>query len=145
MSVRLVLRPLFEAELPADFGEVIKNKLTGREVRTGEEIEVELLGKPLRFKVLLAEPSPLKVGRNTKVEFSTGVAEVLDFEFDEPVREVVPFDGGFVIVLSGKVLILNHTGQKIYSDEFEELNGVRVSKGTVVIIHDGNKIRLVKP
>jgi hypothetical protein len=61
------------------------------------------------------------------------------------VREVIPFEKGFVVVLASKVLILNHNGQKIYSDEFEELNGVRVSKGTVVIIHGGSKIRLVKP
>ncbi|NJE01301.1 ATPase [Thermococcus sp. JdF3] len=143
--MRLVLRPLFEAELPADFGDVIKNKLAGREVRTGEEIEVELLGKFLRFKVVLAEPSPLKVGRNTRVEFSQGEVEVVDFEFDGPVSEVIPFEKGFVIAFEREVLIMNHNGQKIYSDEFEKLNGVRVSKETVVIIHDGNKIRLVKP
>lgn len=143
--MRLVLRPLFEAELPADFSEVIRSKLMGTEVRTGEEIEVDLLGKPLRFKVLLAEPSPLKVRRNTRIDFSTGSAEVVDFEFDEPVSEVIPFDKGFVVVLGRKVLILNHTGQKIYSDEFDDLKGVRVSKGTVVIIHGGSKIRLVKP
>ncbi|AFL95871.1 cell division protein containing CDC48 domain 3 [Thermococcus cleftensis] len=143
--MRVVMKPLFDAELPPGFEEILKDKLMGRELRTGEEVEVELLGKPLPFKVLLAEPSPLKVGRGTKIELSRGDVEVLDFEFDEAVKEVVPFDGGFVVVLGRKVLILNHTGQKIYSDEFEELNGVRVSKGTVVIIHDGNKIRLVKP
>jgi len=143
--MRIVLRPLFEAELPADFSEVIKGKLMGEEIRTGEEIEVELLGKSLRFKVVLAEPSPLKVGRGTKIEFSQGEVEVVDFEFDESVRDAIPFEKGFVVVLASKVLILNHNGQKIYSDEFEELNGVRVSKGTVVIIHGGSKIRLVKP
>ncbi|WP_258084035.1 DUF6849 domain-containing protein [Thermococcus thermotolerans] len=143
--MRVVLRPLFEAELPADFEEVIRSKLMGIEVRTGEDIEVNLLGKPLRFKVLLAEPSPLKVKGNTRIEFSRGGIEVVDFEFDEPVREVIPFEGGFVVVLERKVLILNHNGQKIYSDEFDDLKGVRASKGTVVIIHGGSKIRLVKP
>jgi len=143
--MRAVLKPLFEAELPADFSEVIKGKLMGKELRTGEEIEVELLGKSLRFKVVLAEPSPLKVNRSTRIEFSQGEVEVVDFEFDESVREVIPFEKGFVVVLASKVLILNQDGQKIYSDEFEELNGVRVSKGTVVIIHGGSKIRLVKP
>ncbi|NJE10689.1 ATPase [Thermococcus sp. MAR1] len=143
--MRLVLKPLFEAELPADFSEVIKSKLMGEELRTGEEIEVELLGKPLRFEVVLAEPSPLKVRRNTRIEFSHGEVEVIDFEFDEPVKEVIPFDGGFVVVLERKVLILNQDGQKIYSDEFENLNKVRVSKGRVVIIHGERKIRLVKP
>ncbi len=143
--MRIVLKPLFDAELPPDFSEVIKSKLRGREVRTGEEVEVEILGKPLCFKVVLAEPSPLKVGNETRIEFSSGEIEVLDFEFEGPVREVLPFEKGFVVVLNDKVLILNHDGQKIYSDEFEELNEVKVSKGTVVIIHDKNKLRLVKP
>ncbi len=143
--MRVVLKPLFEADLPPDFSEVIKNKLIGKEVRTGEEISVELLGKPLRFKVVLAEPSPLKVGKETRVEFSHGEIEVLDFEFDEPVKEVLPFEKGFVVVLNKEVLILNHDGQKVYSDEFEELNEVRASKGAVVIVHDKNKLRLVKP
>lgn len=143
--MRVVLKPLFETDLPPDFSEVIKNKLIGKEVRTGEEISVELLGKPLRFKVVLAEPSPLEVGKETRVEFSHGEIEVLDFEFDEPVKEVLPFEKGFVVVLNNKVLILNHDGQKVYSDEFEELNEVRASKGAVVIVHDKNKLRLVKP
>ena len=143
--MRVVLKPLFEADLPPDFSEVIKNKLIGKEVRTGEEVEIEILGKPLRFKVVLAEPSPLKVGKETGVEFSHGEIEVLDFEFDEPVKEVLPFEKGFVVVLNNKVLILNHDGQKVYSDEFEELNEVRASKGAVVIVHDKNKLRLVKP
>ena len=143
--MRVVLKPLFETDLPPDFSEVIKNKLIGKEVRTGEEISVELLGKPLRFKVVLAEPSPLKVGKETRVEFSHGEIEVLDFEFDEPVKEVLPFEKGFVVVLNKEVLILNHDGQKVYSDEFEELNEVRASKGAVVIVHDKNKLRLVKP
>ncbi|QDA31560.1 ATPase [Thermococcus indicus] len=143
--MRVVLKPLFEAELPADFSEVIRGKLMGKELRTGEEIEVELLGKSLRFKVVLAEPSPLKVGRSTRIEFPRGEIEVVDFEFDEPVREVISFEGGFVIVLERKVLILNQDGQKIYSDEFDDLKGVRVSKNSVVIIHGESKIRLVKP
>jgi len=143
--MRVVLKPLFEADLPPDFIEVIKSKLLGKEVRTGEEISVELLGKPLRFKVLLAEPSPLKVGKETRVEIFRGEIEVLDFEFDEPVREVIPFEKGLVVVFNKEVLILNQDGQKIYSDEFEELNKVRVSKGGVVIVHGKNKLRLVKP
>ncbi|AIU70854.1 ATPase [Thermococcus eurythermalis] len=143
--MRVVLKPLFEAELPPDFSEVIKNKLMGKEVRTGEEIGIEILGKPLRFKVVLAEPSPLEVGKETRVEFSHGEIEVLDFEFDEPVKEVLPFEKGFVVVLNKEVLILNHDGQKVYSNEFEELNEVRASKGAVVIVHDKNKLRLVKP
>ncbi|WP_148882099.1 DUF6849 domain-containing protein [Thermococcus aciditolerans] len=143
--MRAVLKPLFEAELPADFSEVIKGKLMGKELRTGEEIEVELLGKSLRFKVVLAEPSPLKVGKSTRIEFSQGEVEVVDFEFEGPVSEVIPFEKGFVIAFEREVLILNHNGQKIYSDEFDDLKAVRVSKNSVVIIYGENKIRLVKP
>ncbi|KUH31321.1 ATPase [Thermococcus celericrescens] len=143
--MRAVLKPLFEAELPADFSEVIKGKLMGEELRTGEEIEVELLGKSLRFKVVLAEPSPLKVGKSTRIEFSQGEVEVVDFEFEGPVSEVIPFEKGFVIAFEREVLILNHNGQKIYSDEFDDLKAVRVSKNSVVIIYEENKIRLVKP
>ncbi|NJD99864.1 ATPase [Thermococcus sp. LS1] len=143
--MRLVLKPLFEAELPAGFEEIVREKLAGKEVRTGEEVEIDLLGKPLRFKVLLAEPSPMKVARSTRVEFSTGEVKIINFEFDEPVKDIIPFEKGFVVVFSNKVLILNHNGQKIYSDEFEELNKVSVSKETVVIVHGKNKLRLVKP
>ncbi|ACJ16483.1 hypothetical protein, conserved [Thermococcus onnurineus NA1] len=143
--MRLVLKPLFEAELPAGFEEIVREKLAGKEVRTNEEVEIDLLGKPLRFKVLLAEPSPMKVARSTRVEFSTGEVRIIDFEFDDPIRDVISFEKGFVVVFPNKVLILNHNGQKIYSDEFEELNKVSVSKETVVIVHGKNKLRFVKP
>ncbi|WP_457750941.1 DUF6849 domain-containing protein [Thermococcus sp.] len=143
--MRLLLTPLFDAELPPSFEDVILQKLRGKEVRTGETVEIDLLGKSLPFKVLLAEPSPMKVQNNVRVEISTSPLTILDFEFEEPLDDVIPFERGFVLVLKNKVLILNQEGQKIYSDEFEELNGVRVSKNTVVIIHGRNKIRLIKP
>ncbi|ASJ11047.1 ATPase [Thermococcus sp. P6] len=142
--MRVVLKPLFEAELPADFLDVLREKLAGRELRTGEEVEVELLGKSLRFRVLLAEPSPVSVKRNTRIELSSGSVDVVDFQFDEPIDDVLTFEGGFVVLLGRKVLILNQNGQKIYSDEFEDLNGVRVSGRTVVIIHGRKKLRLVR-
>jgi len=143
--MRVVLKPLFEAELPADFGDILREKLAGRELRTGEEVEVELLGKSLRFRVLLAEPSPVRVKRNTRIELSGGSVDVVDFQFDEPIDDVLTFEGGFVVLLGRKVLILNQNGQKIYSDEFEDLQGVRVSGRRVVIIHGGKKLRLVRP
>ena len=143
--MKIVLKPLFDAELPPGFEDVILQKLRGKEVRTSETVEIDLLGKPLPFKVLLAEPSPMKVQNNVRVEISTSSLTILDFEFEEPLDDVIPFERGFVLVLKNKVLILNQEGQKIYSDEFDELNGVRVSKNTVVIIHGRNKIRLIKP
>ncbi len=143
--VRVVLKPLFDAELPSGFEDILKAKLTGREVRTGAEVEVDLLGKPLRFRVLLAEPSPVKVGKDTRVELTGGTVEVFDVEFEDPVEGVLPFGKGFVVISPRRVIVLNQSGQKVYSDEFEELNSVKVSEDTVVIVHEGNKIRIVKP
>ena len=143
--MRVVLKPLFDAELPSGFEDILKAKLSGREVRTGAEIEVELLGKPLRFRVLLAEPSPLRIGKGVNVEMVEGPLEVFDVEFNDPIEGVLPFEKGFVVMFPRRVLILNRNGQKIYSDEFDELNSVNVSNDVVVIVHDRSKIRIVKP
>ena len=143
--MKLLLKPLFEAELPPGFEDIIREKLKGREVRTGETIEVELLGKSLPFKVLFADPSPMIVHGNTRIEISTSELSIFELEFDKPIEDVLPFDEGFVVVLDGEVLILNREGQKIYSEEFEELNGVRVSKNGVVIIHGKSRLKFIKP
>lgn len=145
MVMKLILKPLFDAELPAGFEEILKAKLIGREIKAGQEIEVDLLGKPLRFKVIYAEPEVLKVSRGTRVELASGETLVVDLEFDEPIRHLISFENGFVLVFLRKVLILNQNGQKIYSDEFEEVNKVSTSKDTVVIVHGKRKVRLVKP
>ncbi|WP_297437136.1 ATPase [Thermococcus sp.] len=143
--MRVLLKPLFDAELPSGFEDILKAKLSGREVRTGVEVEVELLGKPLKFRVLLAEPSPLRIGSGVNLEIVGGALEVLDMEFDDPVEGVLPFGKGFVVMFPRRVLILNQNGQKIYSDEFGELNSVNVSEDVVVVVHDRSKIRIVKP
>ncbi|ASJ00835.1 DUF6849 domain-containing protein [Thermococcus gorgonarius] len=142
--MRVVLKPLFNVELPAGFEEILRSKLIKRELRTGETVEVDLLGKPLQFKVLLAEPSPLKVDSSTRIEVSTGeVSEItLDFGFD--IQDAIPFKGGIVIVLGSEVRILNWKGQKVYSREFENLKKVRVAEGKVVVVH-GDKITIIEP
>ncbi|WP_297535733.1 ATPase [Thermococcus sp.] len=142
--MKVVLKPLFEAELPAGFEEIIREKLRGRELKTGETIEVELLGKPLPFKVLLAEPSPLKVDKGTKIEFSAGEVEEFTLEFESEVEDAIPFEKGFVVVLGREVRIYNWSGQKVYSREFENLKKVRAAEGKVVVVH-GRKITVVEP
>ncbi len=142
--MRLVLKPLFDSELPAGFEEILKAKLAGREVKTGDTVEIDLLGKPLPFKVLLAEPSPLKVGRGTRVEFSLGEVSEVTLEFERDVDRVLPFGNGIVVVLGDEVLILNLMGQKVYSRRFEKLKEVKVTENKVVVVH-GNKITLIEP
>lgn len=142
--MRLVLKPLFEAELPGGFEEILRSKLSGKVVETGETVEVDLLGKPLAFKVLLAEPSPLKVGKNTRIEFSRGDVSEVTLEFGKEVEDAVPFQGGLVLVFEDEVRILNPSGQKIYSKEFENLKKVRVVEGKVVVVH-GSKVTIIEP
>ncbi len=142
--MKVVLKPLFDAELPAGFEEIVREKLRGRELRTGETVEVDLLGKPLPFKVLLAEPSPLKVGKGLKIEFSTGEIEEFTLEFERGVDDAVPFTKGLVVVLGSEVRIYNWSGQKIYSRRFENLKKVRIAEGKVVIVH-GEEVTVVEP
>jgi len=142
--MRVVIKPLFEAELPAGFEEVIRSKLVGREVKTGETVYVEILGKKLPFKVLLAEPSPLKVNKATRIEFSRGEVGEVTLEFEGEVNDAMPFDGGIVVVLGKEVRIYNWNGQKVYSRKFENLKKVRVSEGKVVVIH-GRKVTILEP
>lgn len=142
--MRLVLKPLFEAELTPDFTEVIKSKLLGKEVKTGEEVVVEIIGEPLRFKVLLAEPSPLKVTNSTRIEFSTRDLDVVNVEFEKEVEDVITFGKGFVVVLGNEVVVLSKDGQKVYSEEFKPLKGIRVTEDSVVVIH-GSGIKIIRP
>ncbi|ASJ09608.1 ATPase [Thermococcus siculi] len=142
--MRLVLKPLFDAELPAGFEEIVLSKLSGREVTTGDTVEIDLLEKPLKFKVLLAEPSPLKVGKGVRVEFSAGEVSEVTIEFEREVDRVLPFGKSIVVVLEDEVLILNHMGQKVYSRRFEKLKEVKVVENKVVVVH-GDKITLIEP
>ncbi len=142
--MKVVLKPLFDTELPAGFEDIVREKLRGRELKTGETVEVELLGKPLPFKVLLAEPSPLKVDKGTKIEFSAGEVEEFTLEFESEVDDAVPFAKGLVVVLGSEVRIYNWSGQKVYMKKFENLKKVRAAEGKVVVVH-GEKITVVEP
>jgi hypothetical protein len=142
--MKIVLNPLFDAELPAGFEEIIHSKLVGREVKTGDTVEIDLLGKPLAFKVILADPSPMKVSKNTKIEITKSEVNEITLEFDEKVREVLPFSKGLVVVVEDEVRIYNWDGQKLYSREFEELKEVRVTEGKVVIPH-GSRVTIIEP
>lgn len=142
--MRLVLKPLFDAELPAGFEEIIRSKLVGKEVKTGETVEIDLLGKPLPFKVALAEPSPVRVSRNTRVEIVSDEVSGITIEFSGEVKDVIPFRKGLVVILGNEVRILNWNGQKLYSGEFEGLKDVKVAEDRVVVIH-GEKVTLLEP
>ena len=142
--MKVVLKPLFEAELPTGFEDIVREKLRGMELRTGETVEVELLGKPLPFKVLLAEPSPLKVDKGTKIEFSAGEVEEFTLEFENEIDDAVPFAKGLVLVIGSEVRIYNWSGQKVYSREFENLKKVRAAEGKVVVVH-GREVTVIEP
>ncbi|AMQ19328.1 DUF6849 domain-containing protein [Thermococcus peptonophilus] len=142
--MRIMLRPPFDAELPAGFEEIIRSKLMGKEVTTGETVEIDLLGKPLRFEVILADPSPMKVSKNTRIEITRNEVKEITLEFDEKVKEVLPFSKGPVVVLENEVRIYNWSGQKLYSGKFEELKEVRVAEGRVVVVH-GSKLTIIEP
>ena len=142
--MRLVLRPLFGAELPAGFEEIVRSKIAGKEVKTGDTVEIDLLGKPLPFKVLLADPSPMRVGGNVRIEFSAGDVEEVTLEFGREVDDVSSFKGGLVLVLGSEVRILNWNRQKLYSREFEKLKKVEVAEDMVVVLH-GSKVTIIKP
>lgn len=142
-ELHLILRPLFEAELPADFLEILKTKLDGRELREGETITVDILGKPLPFEVAYAEPRVLKVKRNTRIEISRSPVSLIELEFEKEIERLVPFSGGFVVVFGDEVLILNRKGHKIFNKRFEKLKEVKASGNSVAVVHDGKRLTLI--
>ncbi|GAB6101383.1 ATPase [Thermococcus atlanticus] len=141
--MHLILKPLFEAELPADFLEILTTKLNGRELREGETITVDILGKPLRFEVAYAEPRVLKVKKNTRIEISRSPISLIEMEFEREIEGLVPFSGGFVIVFKDEVLILNRKGHKIFNKQFEKLKEVKTSGNSVAVVHDDKKLTLI--
>ena len=140
--MELILKPLFEAELPGDFVEVIKQKLMGREIKEGEIVEIELLGKPLGFKVLYSEPKILKVKKDTRIELSSGEISKLELDLGEEAKDLLAFKDGFIVVFEDEVLILNHNGHKIYKQKFKNLKKVRITKNVVAVLHD-EKLTLI--
>lgn len=140
--MKLVLKPLFEAELPGDFVEVLRQKLMGREIKEGEIVEIELLGKPLGFKVLYSEPKILKVKKDTRIELLSGEISIVELDLEEEAKDLLAFKDGFIVVFEDGVLILNHNGHKIYKQEFESLKKVRITKNVVAVLHD-EKLTLI--
>ncbi|WP_456368041.1 DUF6849 domain-containing protein [Thermococcus sp.] len=142
--MRLVLKPLFNAELPHGFEEIVLSKLTGREVKTGDTVEIDLLGKTLRFKVVQADPSPMRVERKTRIELTTSEIDEITLEFDDEVEEVMPFARGIAVVLGNRVELYDWKGQKVYSRKFDKLKEIRVTEERVVIVH-GKNITILEP
>lgn len=135
--MRLTIKPLFDVELPAGFEEIIRSKLTGKEVKTGETVEIDLLGKPLAFRVIHAEPSPLRVGGGTVIEITGEEISSVTLELEGDIRDVVPFEGGFVVVLEDRVIAVDGKGRRLFERAFEGLKYVRTTKNAVAVVHDG--------
>ena len=140
--MKLILKPLFEAELPGDFVEVLRQKLRGREIKDGETIDIDLLGKPLRFKVLYSEPKILRVRKNTQIEILSQELSIIKLDLGSEAEDLLTFRDGFIVVFDDEVLILNHNGHKIYKQKFENLKKVNVVKNTVAVLH-GKELTLI--
>ncbi|WP_461866508.1 DUF6849 domain-containing protein [Thermococcus sp.] len=141
--MRLILRPLFEADIPADFIDILKTKLLGREIKEGERISIDILGKHLDFEVVYAEPKILKVRESTRVEISSSPVSCIELEFDAEIKELISFSRGFVVVFEKEVLIINQKGHKIFNKRFENLKEVEISGNTVAVVYDEKKLALI--
>lgn len=142
--MRLILKPLFEVELPPEFVEILKSKLKGKEVKEGETIEIDLLGKSLSFKVVYAEPKEFKVDVRTRIELTEKEVVPISFEFEKPVKDVIPFEKGFVVVFENEVLILNQEGHKIFNMKFEKITKIVINGNAVVVIHNDKKLTIIR-
>ncbi|EHR77649.1 ATPase [Thermococcus litoralis DSM 5473] len=142
--MRLILKPLFEAPLTPDFIEVIKTKLKGKEVREGDVLEIDLLGKPLKFKVIYAEPEVIKVTDLTAIELSKEEIFSTTLEFEKEIKDLLLGESIIAVVFDDEVLILNQRGHKIFNQKFEKLKEVRVTKNTVLVIHNENKLTIIQ-
>lgn len=142
--MRLLLKPLFEVELPPEFVEILKSKLKGREVREGEIIDIDLLGKPLSFKVVYAEPKEFKVDVRTRIELTEKEVVPVSLEFERPVKDIIPFEKGFVVVFENEVLILNQEGHKIFNIKFENITKVVINGDVIAVIHNDKKLTIIR-
>ncbi|HHI00502.1 MAG TPA: ATPase [Thermococcus litoralis] len=143
--MKLILKPLFEAPLTPDFIDVIKAKLKGKEVREGDILEIALLGKPLKFKVVYAEPKVLRITDLTVIELSEKEIFSISLEFEKKIKDVITGEDIIVVVFEDEVLILNHKGGKIFNQKFEKLKEVRLAKDIVLVVHDENKLTIIQP
>lgn len=144
IRVRLLLKPLFEVELPPEFVEILKSKLKGREVREGEIIDIDLLGRPLSFKVVYAEPKEFKVDIRTRIELTEKEVVPVSLEFERPVKDIIPFEKGFVVVFENEVLILNQEGHKIFNIKFENITKVVINGDVIAVIHNDKKLTIIR-
>ncbi|HDD31562.1 MAG TPA: ATPase [Thermococcus litoralis] len=143
--MKLILRPLFEAPLTPDFIDVIKAKLKGKEAREGDILEIDLLGKPLKFKVIYAEPKVVRITDLTVIELSEKEIFSISLEFEKGIKDVITGEEIIVVVFEDEVLILNHKGHKIFNQKFEKLKEVRLAKDIVLVVHDENKLTIIQP
>ncbi|MFA4639643.1 DUF6849 domain-containing protein [Pyrococcus kukulkanii] len=141
--MKVVLKPLANVELPQDFAEILKAKLRGREVKTGEVVTIDILGKPLEFKVVQAIPSPIRVSDKTSVIIARPGVEVLEIELIGEPKEVFVYGDNIVVVLENEVLILNQNLEEIYKERFENLIKVIQTKAGLVVV-DGRRLKLIK-
>nr|WP_289846418.1 ATPase [Thermococcus alcaliphilus] len=135
---------MFEAPLTPDFIEVIKTKLKGKEVREGDVLEIDLLGKPLKFKVIYAEPEVIKVTDLTAIELSKEEIFSTTLEFEKEIKDLLLGKSIIAVVFDDEVLILNQRGHKIFNQKFEKLKEVRVAKNTVLVVHNENKLTIIQ-
>ncbi|RLF87588.1 ATPase [Thermococci archaeon] len=141
--MKVVLKPLANVELPQDFAEILKAKLRGREVKTGEVVTIDILGKPLEFKVVQATPSPIRVSDKTSVIIARPGVEVLEIELTGEPKEVFVYGDNIVVILGNEVLILNQNLEEIYRERFENLIKVIQTKAGLVVV-DGRRLKLIK-
>ncbi|NJE26077.1 ATPase [Thermococcus sp. MV5] len=142
--MKVVLKPLFDAPLTPDFIEVIKAKLVGKEIKEGDTVEIELLGKVLQFKVMYSEPKLIRVNKNTKIELTEEEIFSLTLDFDEEIKDVFLSKKWIIALFENKVLILNQKGHKIFNQRFDNLREVKISDETIVVIHDdGKKLTII--
>ncbi|ALV61849.1 hypothetical protein ADU37_CDS01500 [Thermococcus sp. 2319x1] len=142
--MRVMLKPLFEASLTPDFIEVIRAKLKGKEVREGDVLEIDLLGKPLKFKVVYAEPEVVKITDSTAIELSREEIFFTTLKFEKEIEDLLLGESIIAVVFDDEVLILNQRGHKIFNRKFEKLKEVRVTKNTVLVVHDENKLTIIQ-
>ncbi|AFN04017.1 atpase [Pyrococcus furiosus COM1] len=137
----IILKPLIEVDLPEDFVDIIKAKLKGQTVKSGEIITVDILGKPIEFKVLYAEPSPVKVTQKTQIKFAKG--NVFEVSLDFKAKDCIITDAFIVLTGESEVLILNHNFEEIRRIEFENLKKI-VVKGDLVVLIGEEKVKILK-
>jgi len=138
-EMKVVLKPLFDTPLTPDFIEIIKAKLMGKEIKEGSNIEIDLLGKPLPFKVIYSEPKVTKITEGTRIELTEREIFSLTLEFGREIQDLYIFEKGIVIIFEDGILILNQKGHKIFNQEFENLKEVKISDGIITVIHNGGK------